>query len=69
MKRLCLVFWLILLVAAPSSFVEGGEPIKIGALYNMTGGMFSIDMPAFNGVKLAAKQINESGGLLGGRQH
>ncbi len=43
----------------------GAETIKIGALYNLTGGMSSIDAPALNGAKLAAKLINEKGGLLG----
>ncbi|OPX37259.1 MAG: amino acid ABC transporter substrate-binding protein [Desulfobacteraceae bacterium 4484_190.2] len=43
------------------------EPIKLGALYNLTGGMSSIDAPSLNGAKLQAKLINESGGLLGGR--
>jgi branched-chain amino acid transport system substrate-binding protein len=46
--------------AAPSV-----EPIKIGALYGVTGGMSSIDAPGLNGMKLAAKQINAAGGLLG----
>ena len=44
-----------------------GEPIKVGGVYNLTGGMSSIDAPALNGMKLAAKQINAAGGLLGGR--
>ena len=43
----------------------GAEKIKIGALYNLTGGMSSIDAPALNGAKLQAKLINEEGGLLG----
>jgi branched-chain amino acid transport system substrate-binding protein len=43
------------------------EPIRIGALYNVTGGMASIDGPSLNGAKLAVKQINEAGGLLDGR--
>lgn len=43
------------------------DPIKIAALYNLTGGMSSIDAPSLNGAKLAAKLINEKGGLLGGR--
>ena len=43
----------------------GAETIKIGALYNLTGGMSSIDAPALNGAKLQAKLINEKGGLLG----
>ncbi len=47
--------------------LQAGEPIKVGALYGVTGGMASIDGPSLNGVKLRVKQINESGGLLGGR--
>ena len=43
----------------------GAETIKIGALYNLTGGMSSIDAPAHNGAKLQAKLINDKGGLLG----
>ena len=43
----------------------GADTIKLGALYNLTGGMSSIDAPALNGAKLQAKLINEKGGLLG----
>ena len=42
-----------------------GEPIKIGSPYNLTGGYASIDNPAANGSKLAVKEINEAGGVLG----
>ncbi len=41
------------------------DPIKIGALYNVTGGMSSLDGPSLRGAELAAKQVNESGGVLG----
>lgn len=41
------------------------ETIKLGALYNLTGGMSSIDAPALNGAKLQAKLINDQGGVLG----
>jgi branched-chain amino acid transport system substrate-binding protein len=41
------------------------ETIKIGALYNLTGGMSSLDGPSLKGAQLAVKQINASGGLLG----
>jgi branched-chain amino acid transport system substrate-binding protein len=41
------------------------EPIVVGAIYNATGGMSSIDAPGLNGFQLAAKQINEAGGVLG----
>ncbi|MEQ8655230.1 MAG: ABC transporter substrate-binding protein [Kiloniellales bacterium] len=50
------------LLSAPSL---AEEPIKIGALYNVTGGMSSLDGPSLRGAELAAKQINADGGLLG----
>jgi branched-chain amino acid transport system substrate-binding protein len=46
-----------------SAFAQ--ETIKIGALYNLTGGMSSLDGPSLKGAQLAAKQINAAGGLLG----
>ncbi len=49
----------------PSGAQPQAEPIKIGALYGVTGGMSSIDAPGLNGMKLAAKQINAAGGVLG----
>jgi branched-chain amino acid transport system substrate-binding protein len=55
----------VLLGAATAA--GAAEPIRIGALYNVTGGMASIDGPSLNGAKLAVKQINEAGGLLDGR--
>lgn len=42
-------------------------PIKIGALYNLTGDMAPIDVPALEGARLKAKLINQAGGLLKGR--
>ncbi len=42
-----------------------GDPIKIGNAYNLTGSMSSLDVPASNGAKLAAKEINAAGGILG----
>ena len=46
--------------AAPAA-----EPIKIGAIYNLTGAQASLDAPSANGAKLAIKEINAAGGLLG----
>ncbi|MBA7619361.1 Leu/Ile/Val-binding protein [subsurface metagenome] len=74
-KTFCMVLTLVLLVSLSAFTALGGgtkkvdveEPIKLGALYNLTGGMSSIDAPALNGAKLKAKLINEAGGLLGGR--
>jgi branched-chain amino acid transport system substrate-binding protein len=61
-----------MLEVAPVAAQEGssaaaptGEPIKIGSPYNLTGGYASIDNPAANGSKLAVKEINAAGGVLG----
>jgi len=60
-----------LLAALLAAAVAGPTPaaaqntIKIGALYNLTGAMSSIDAPGLNGMKLAAKEINAGGGVLG----
>ena len=43
----------------------GGNTIKIGMIYNMTGSQASLDAPSANGAKLAAKEINAAGGVLG----
>ncbi len=40
-------------------------PIKIGVIYNVTGAQASLDVPSYNGAKLAAKEINAAGGVLG----
>lgn len=56
-----------LLLAGPASTSGAVEPIKIGALYNLTGDMAPIDAPALRGVRLKAKLLNQAGGLLPGR--
>jgi len=43
----------------------GGNTIKIGMLYNMTGSQASLDAPSANGASLAAKELNATGGVLG----
>jgi branched-chain amino acid transport system substrate-binding protein len=55
------------LLLGSASIATAAEPIRIGALYNVTGGMSSIDAPSLNGARLAVKQINAAGGLLDGR--
>lgn len=39
--------------------------IKVGALWNVTGSMSSIDAPGLNGMQLAADEINAAGGING----
>jgi len=40
-------------------------PIKIGGGFALTGAESSLDLPAANGAKLAVKEINAAGGVLG----
>ena len=54
---------LALAIAGPAA---AQETAVIAALYNLTGGMSSIDAPALRAAELHAKQINEAGGLLDG---
>jgi len=66
MRRALVVgFVLVSMLLVFGGFGYAGGVIKIGALYNLTGEMSSIDAPALNGVQLAAKEINEKGGVLG----
>lgn len=51
--------------AASQAPATGGETIKIGGTYNLTGAMASLDVPASRGSKLAIKEINANGGVLG----
>lgn len=44
---------------------SGGKTLKIGALFNVTGGQASLDDPGHRGFKLAAEQINDKGGING----
>ncbi len=41
------------------------EPIKIAGGFALTGDESALDLPAANGAKLAAKEINAAGGVLG----
>lgn len=43
----------------------GSDGIKIGVVYEMTGGTATFGTAAANGAKLAAKEINAKGGVLG----
>ena len=42
-----------------------GDTIKIGGGFALTGAESSLDLPAANGAKLAVKEINAAGGVLG----
>ncbi len=56
--------------AAPTAAGAGApaassEPIKIGGGFALTGDESALDLPAANGAKLAAKELNAAGGVLG----
>ncbi len=67
MKKSVLI---ILIVVAALAFSAcggkgGGNTIKLGMLFNMTGAQASLDAPSANGANLAAKELNAAGGVLG----
>jgi branched-chain amino acid transport system substrate-binding protein len=68
MVQAVLVLVLLVGLAFPPPSWAGGEPVKLGALYNLSGGMSSIDNPAMKGASLKIDQVNRAGGVLGGRR-
>ena len=67
MKRGSIVTILIVIALLASACKPAAKPttIKIGAIYNLTGAQASLDAPSANGAKLAVKEINDAGGVLG----
>ena len=60
--RSLLAMWVCMMMIGPLAVCHAEQPaIKLGALYNVTGNMSSIDAPASRGSLLAAKRINEKG--------
>lgn len=55
------------LLTSPSFAIPSKEPIKIGAIYNLTGGQSKLDIDSMRGAKLAVGEINAEGGLIGRR--
>src|SRR6476659_178743 len=51
--------------AQATSAPSGGDTIKIGGGFALTGDESALDLPAANGAKLAAKEINAAGGVSG----
>ena len=42
-------------------------PVRIGAIYNLTGDQSALDAPSLDGARLAVDRINARGGLMGRR--
>ena len=64
-KKGLFVLSVAVLFVLGTSPAMGQDTIKLGGLYNLTGGMSSIDAPGLNGAKLKAKLLNEKGGVIG----
>jgi branched-chain amino acid transport system substrate-binding protein len=56
---------LALAAGLATSALAADDTIKIGAPFNVTGALSSLDAPALNGAKLKLKEINDAGGVLG----
>ena len=52
---------------APTPAKATPPPVRIGAIYNLTGDQSSLDSPSLDGARLAVERINARGGLLGRR--
>src|SRR6516162_646561 len=62
----CLSGVIGLLLPARNGMAQSNKtPIRIGAIHNVTGSLGSIGQPSLDGALLAAKQLNEHGGVLG----
>jgi len=67
MRKRISVFTLVMAVVGllASIGIAGADTVKIGVVENLTGSQASLDQPSLNGVKLALKEINDAGGVLG----
>ncbi len=63
MKKLLVLSFI--LIFAFGSFAFSADMVRLGAINNLTGAQASIDVPTYNGMKLAVKLANEKGGVLG----
>lgn len=65
-KWITVLLALVLMISATAcSSGSSGNTIKVGALFNQTGGQASLDKPSYNGFKMAADEINAAGGING----
>ena len=64
-KRVATVALAAGLAVAACSGGGSSDKIKIGGGFALTGDESSLDLPAANGAKLAVKEINAAGGVLG----
>lgn len=64
-SRLCVLVLAVALVAGCGTSQKAADVIKLGANLEMTGGNATFGQSASNGAKLAIKEVNAKGGVLG----
>ena len=65
MKRILMTFTLSLFILAWSGFSLANQPIKIGALFSVTGPPSFLGEPERNAAQMVADSINKAGGVKG----
>jgi len=65
--RILVLAWMLipLILFAPSLGLANETPIKIAAIYSLTGAAATSNAPSVQGVRSAVKKLNDQGGLLG----
>jgi|CXWL01.1.fsa_nt_gi branched-chain amino acid transport system substrate-binding protein len=56
---------LAVLTAIPIGAATAPPPVRIGAIYNLTGAQAALDQPSARGARLAVDEANRQGGVLG----
>ena len=64
-KGVLLVATLLAAAVTMGLLIPDSDTIRVGVVYNTTGGMKWLDQPGLEGVRLAVEEINDSGGVLG----
>jgi branched-chain amino acid transport system substrate-binding protein len=66
MGKRAAVYWLVLLgLVWLASFAQASEPIRIGAIFSVTGPASFLGEPERNTAKMLEEDLNKAGGLLG----
>ena len=65
MKKFMFIFFMTVLALTVSACTGSGDVVKIGVIGPLTGELSIYGSAVENGAKLAAKEINAAGGLLG----
>lgn len=67
LRRMMVVLSVALLLLAAGAVPGLAQPVRIGALFPMTGDLGAFGKPFYDSAMLAISQINAQGGVLGGR--